>query len=147
VTFALVVYIALQGPLEELACSILKPVSLLELSFQLRLTWLHDAALAVMLLGTAGTVAAIVVVVVGSTDVVVVGRTEVVVVVGSTDVVVVGRTEVVVVVGSTEVVVVGRTEVVVVVGSTEVVVGCTEVVVVLPSVFAVAVLEYIIDFL
>jgi hypothetical protein len=50
------VAIWLQGPLEEVARSILKPDSLLELSFQLRLIWLEEIADAERPLGAVGTV-------------------------------------------------------------------------------------------
>ncbi len=65
------------------------PVSLVELSFHVRLIWLEETAIAVRLLGAVGSVIIeVVVLVVGATEVVVV-FTEVVVVVGFIDVVVV----------------------------------------------------------
>ena len=98
VAFAAVVLISVQGPEEDGALSIINPVSFVELSFQPRLIWLDDTAVAVRLLGAVGSVITdVVVLVVGATDVVVV-LTE--------DVVVVGFIELVVVVVLTDVVVV-----------------------------------------
>ena len=49
-----------QGPAEEPARSTLKPVSLLELSVQVRLIWLEEAAVALRLPGAAGIVPCVV---------------------------------------------------------------------------------------
>jgi predicted alpha/beta-hydrolase family hydrolase len=54
VTFAPAVAICVHGPADEPARSILNPVSLLELSDQVRLIWLEDTALATKLLGALG---------------------------------------------------------------------------------------------
>jgi len=54
-TFVPVVPICAQGPAEAVARSILNPVSLLELSSQVRLIWLEETAEAKRFDGTEGT--------------------------------------------------------------------------------------------
>jgi hypothetical protein len=58
VTFALVVAIWLQGPAQDVACSTLNPVSLLELSVQLKSIWVDEIGAAVSEQGGEGRFAA-----------------------------------------------------------------------------------------